>query len=89
VRCILEEALADELFQVLLDASTVDSLLPLFVMVRAVFFCLGEYGIILAWFRMSDPWLVLDGVEDLIDSELQQSEVLCQLVGLEWTWREN
>ena len=31
---------------------------------------------------MSDLWLVLDGVEDLVDGEPQQSEMLCRFVGL-------
>ena len=29
--------------------------------------------------RTPDPWLILDGVEDLVEGELEQDEVLCRL----------
>ena len=37
----------------------------------------------------ADPWLVLDGIEDLIDGESQSSERLYCPDGLEWIWRED
>jgi len=42
-----EEALTDELFHVLLEASVVDGLVFLAIMIRAVFFCLGKCEIVL------------------------------------------
>ena len=32
----------------------------------------------------SDPLLILDGVEHLVDQELQWSEVFCRPVALDW-----
>ena len=62
-----------------------NDLLSLTIIVRATFFCSEKCEVVLDWFRTSDPWLVIDGVEDLID-EHQRSEVLCRLVSLEQTW---
>ena len=54
-----------------------DGLVPLTVMVGAVLFCSGKGEIILDGTR--DPGLVLDGVEDFIDGELEQSELFTGL----------
>jgi len=35
---------------------------------------------------MSDPGLVLDGVEDFVDEEPEWSELFYRLVGSERTW---
>ena len=67
---LLEEALLNELFQILLEGSTVDDLMSFGFVVGAMFFRPGKQGIVLDWSRTSDPWLVLDGVEDLIDQKL-------------------
>ena len=76
-----EEAQADDLFQIFPGASTVDSLVPLTIVVRAVFFYSEEFGIVLDQFRTSDSWFILNDVEHLIDGEPQRSEVLCWIFG--------
>ena len=82
---LFEKALADKFFQVLLEASTVDDLVPL----RTIFFRSGECRIVLDWLRALYPRLILDDVEDFVDVEPQQSEVLFHLEGLEWTrWED-
>ena len=65
-----EEALTDKLFQVLSEISAVDGLVPMSIVVRTVFFCSRECGVVLDRFWTSDSWLVLDGVEELIDGSL-------------------
>ena len=37
----------------------------------------------------SYPWLVRDGIDDVIDGEFQQSEVLLCSEGSEWIWGES
>ena len=70
-KVFFEEALEDEPLQVLPEASAVDGLVPLTIVVKAVFFYSGEYGI-LDCFRTSHQWLVLNGVENFVDGEPQQ-----------------
>jgi len=72
---LFEEALTDKFFQILLEASAVDSLVS--VMVRTAFFHFGECGVVLDRLRMLYPRLVLDGIEDFV-------EVLFHLESLEW-----
>ena len=62
--------------------------MPFTVVVRTVLFCSGKCEIISVWFQATDPWFVVDvvdGVDDLVDGELERSEVLFQLEGLERT----
>ena len=66
---LFEEDLADKFFQILSEASAMDGLVPLTVMVRIIFFHSVEHRIILDWLWAPYPWLVLDGVEDFIDGE--------------------
>ena len=40
----------------------------------------------LDWFRVSDPWLILDGVEDFIDQEFQWSEAFHRYIASKWIW---
>ena len=70
-----EDALLNELFQVLSEGPTVDGLVPFGFVVGAVFLRSEKRGIVLDLSWTSDPWLILDGVEDLIDREPQWSEV--------------
>ena len=63
-----------------------DGLVPFTVMVRPVLFCSEKCRIIPDWSRTSDPRLVLDAIEDLVDGETKRSEVLYRLEGLERTW---
>jgi len=83
--CSLRKPLDDKLFQVFLEAPAVDSLVPLTVVVRTTLFYSEKCRFVSDWSRASDPRLVLDGVEDLVDGEPKQSEVLCWLEGLERT----
>ena len=69
-----EEALLNELFQVLSDGPTVDDLVPFGFIVGAVFLRPEKSGIMLDWSWTSD-WLVLDGVKGLIDRKPQWSEI--------------
>ena len=80
-----EEALEDELVQIFLEVPAVYDLVPLTVLVGTILFCFGKCRIILDWSRALDAQLVLDGAENLIDGELEQSEVLFQLESLERT----
>ena len=83
---LLEEALSDKIFQVLLEGPAVDNFVSFTIMIGVILFCSEKCEIVLNWSWISNPWLVLDGVEDLINGELQKSEVFLQLVGSEWTW---
>ena len=75
----------DELFLIFLEAPAVDGLVPFAVRIRTILFCSGKCRIVPDWSRESEPRLVLDGIEDLVDAEPERSEVLCRLVGLEKT----
>ena len=49
----------------------------------------GKWRVVLDRSRVSNPWLVFDGVEDLIDRELQWSEAFLRSVISEWTsWED-
>ena len=78
-----EEALADKLFHVLPKALVVDGFVPFIVAVETILFCSEKCRIVPDWSRAYDPWLVLDGIGDLIDGEPERSKVLCQLEGSE------
>jgi len=52
----------------------VDGLVPFTVVVGTVFLRLGKRGIVVDWSRASNPGLIFDGVEDLVDRELQRNE---------------
>jgi len=80
---LFEEALADRFSQVLPEASAVDGLVPLTVMVRTIFFRSGECGVVLDRFRTLYPWVVLNGIKDFVDGESRRSEVLFHLEALE------
>ena len=82
---LFEEALADKFFKDLLEASAVDGLMPLTVMVRTIFFCFGKW-VVLDWLLALYPQLVLNGVEDFVDWEPQWSEVLFHLESFGWIW---
>jgi len=71
-----EEALTNDLFQVLLEALAVDDFAPHTVGKSNILLLLGG-GVVMNWSRTSDPWLDLDNVEDLVDGESQRSEVFC------------
>jgi len=66
-----------------------DGIVPFTVMIRIILFYFGKCRIVSDLSRASDLLMVLDGIEDLIDGELERSEVLCRLEGLEWTWQKN
>jgi len=80
---LFEKALADKFFQVLLEASAVDDLVPLIIMVRTIFFCSGECRVILGS-RLPHSRLVFYGIKDFVDGEPQWSEMLFHLEGLGW-----
>ena len=84
----LEEALADKYFQIFLEASALDDLVSLTVMVRTVCFRSGECRIVLDHVQPLYPRLVIDNIEDFIDREPQRNEVLFNLKCLEWIWGE-
>ena len=86
---LFEEALSNELFQVLLESPAVNDLVSLTVMIRAIFFCSEKRGIVSNWSQTPDSRLVLDGIEDLVDGESQQSEMMFRSESSEWDWRED
>ena len=59
------------------------------LMVRAVIFRSEKCRVMLDRFRVSYSWLVLDGIEDFVDGELQRGKVLFRLEGSKSIWREN
>ena len=68
-----------------------DDLVRLIVMWGILLFCSRKRRIVLDWSRASDPRLIFNGVEELVDGELEWSEVLYRLEGLErirWKNRE-
>ena len=74
-------SLTDELFQVPSETPIMDGLVPFTVVIRAILFCSGIRGIVLDGSRTPDSGLILDGVEDFVDGELERSELSYQLVG--------
>ena len=58
------------MFGCLKTASGVDGLVPLVVVVGVILLQPRKREIVLDWSRASDSWLILDGVEDLIDRKL-------------------
>jgi len=60
-----------------------DGLIPLTVMIRAILFCSDMRGVVLDRSQTPNPGLILNGVEDFIDGEAEQSELLYRLVGSE------
>jgi len=82
---LFEEILLDELFQVLSEGPTMNGLVSLVVIVGAIFFYSRKRRIVPDWSRALNTQLVLKGVEDLGDRELQRSEMLFhQIVSSEW-----
>ena len=77
----LEEALVDELFHVFLEAPAMNGVVPLTVIVGAILFCSEKCRAILDGSWMPDLGLVLDGVEDFIDGEIEQGGLLYRLGG--------
>jgi len=80
---LLEKALTDELLQVPPEDSAMDSLVSFAIVVGIILFCSGMREVVLDGSQTPDPWLILDGVEGLVDWELQWSELLYRLVGSE------
>ena len=64
----------NELFQVLLEGPTVDSLMPFRFVVGAILLRPRERKVVLERPSAFDPWLIFDCVVDFIVWELQQSE---------------
>ena len=65
----------DKLLQVPSKGPTIDGLVPFAVVIGTVFLRTRKREIVLDWFQASNSGLVFNGVEDLVDRELQQSEV--------------
>ena len=70
-------------FQVFPEVSVVDGLVSLTVVVRTVFFRSEDCRVVLDRLRALYPRLILNGIENFIDGEPQQSEVLFHLESLE------
>jgi len=69
--------------QVFSEALTANDFVPFTVIIGTVLFFSGRCKIVMDWYRALDPWLILDGVEDLIYGESERSEVLYRLESLE------
>ena len=63
--------------------------MSLTIMIGTIFLFSGKYGIVSDGSWASNPRLILDGVEDLVDGEPQRSGILFRLEGSEGTWRED
>ena len=74
-----EEALADELFQVSSKVLTMDGSVPLAVMEGTILFCSGKFEVVMDRSRTSDPQLVLDSVEDLVNRKHEWGECFISL----------
>jgi len=61
-----------------------DGLVSFIVMIGTILFYYRRYRIVPNWSRALDPRMVFDGVADLVDGELERSEVLCRLEGSKW-----
>ena len=66
-----------------------DYLVAFIIVIRKILFCSGECRVVLDWPQASHPLLVLDGIEDFINGEPQQSVVLFHLEVLRWIRRED
>ena len=64
----------DKFFQVPTENSTVDGLVSFTFVEGTILFRSEEYRVVLDRLRAPYPWLVLDGIEDLIDWEPQRGE---------------
>ena len=74
---LFEEALLDELFQILLDVIVVDSFMSLTVMVRAIFFYSGKHGIVrIGLGRLTNHWSLIVLKTSLIGN---LNEVKCHI----------
>jgi len=69
-----------------LKAPTIDGLVSLSIIVGAVLFYSKMQWVVLYGTQKPDLWLVLDGVEDLVDGKPQWGEVLHRLIGSERVW---
>jgi len=79
----------DKLYQVFSEAPAVDSLVSFAVMIGTILFCSGRCRIVPDWSRVPNPWLVFDGIEDLVDGKPEGSELFCQLESSERVWWKN
>jgi len=73
----------DKVFKIHAERSTLGSLMPLAIMERAVILHSGSGKIVLLWLLMLHPRLIVDGFEDVLDRELQWSEVVIHSVSSE------
>ena len=58
--------------QVFLKATTV-GLVSFTVVIETILFCSGRCRIVSDWSQAPDSWLVLDGIKDLVDREVERS----------------
>ena len=77
--------MADEIFKVPPKVRAIDGLMSLAIIVRAILSAPDARGHIV-WVSDTDPRLVLDGVEELVDREPQWSELLRLPVGSKRAW---
>ena len=62
-----------------------DSSVPLAVVKGTILFYSRECEVVLDQSWTPEPRLILNGIEDLVDGELERGEVLCRLEGLKQT----
>ena len=77
-------ALLNEIFEVLTEGPTLRSLVSLAAMKGAVVFRSGIGMAVWLRFRTLHPGFTLDGFEDILNRELQQSEIVIHPVGSKW-----
>ena len=79
----LKIPLLDKVFEIHAAGRTLGSLMPLAIMERAVILRTGTGWTVLLWLMTLHPRLTLDSFEDVLDRELQWSEVVIRSVSSE------
>ena len=66
-----EVSVTNKFFEMLLDGTTLNSVVPPAVVVGTILLRSRTSWIMLEWLRALHPWLALDGAKDLINRKLQ------------------
>ena len=76
----------DQVFKIFAEGSTLCGLVSLDIVVEAIIIHPGKGRIMWRRIWVLDLWLILDGLEYLVDRELQRSVLLFHLEGSDRIW---